>query len=122
MAIAKKGRRKIVVEDCHYLWWVDAWTEYPASLHVVSDDNRFHVIYPLGQHTAPSPRIYSLGDDFGARTGIRGPWHHFLTPRWDDTGAITPRFVRAVIEWARSPEASAREVDWRGELILPSER
>jgi len=105
MAISEKGRRKILVGEVTYLWWVEPWHDDAGdALHVVSRDGQLHLLVGLGRAV-----VISTGDRFGSRTGLRGPWRRFLAP-FALPAAVTPSVIRALIEWAISAEANLTEI------------
>ena len=112
MAISKKGRRKIVVADDSYVWWISPCHDDAGdALHIVSSGKEVHLLISLGQRRLASIVVISLGDRVGARRGLRGPWRRFVAPL-TLPGAVTPKFIRLIIEWATSAEGGAVEITW----------
>jgi len=70
----------------------------------------------------------SLSKFFGGRARLpqaqefgglepEGVWRRVRTPTWDDDTAVTPAFVRRLIEWCLSPDKEIVRVDWRGRAL-----
>jgi len=115
MGVATKSRRKIQVGDKRYIWYV-AEDDGPGGmvLHVISTDKHFRVKYQLNQPKGDE-YVVVLGRIFaGASTG--GSWKRFLCPRFASS-AVTPRSVRALIEWCLNEGMERHEVDWRSQAI-----
>ena len=56
MAVSKRGRAHIVIDDCDYFWQVlpkyDPNDHYPV-LTVVSDNKQLLIYYPLSEYKQP---------------------------------------------------------------------
>lgn len=108
MGVLKKGRAKLVVDGRLYLWWVCEDEDSPGHLlHVRSDDRRFAITYALDQSRAelPPPFITVLGREFPGLPDAGGCRIRVRCPRWSDDSAITPGFVRRLIDWCMGDEA-----------------
>jgi hypothetical protein len=126
MAVAPKGKRKILVGGRDFYWSVKDDPDSPSpKLSVLSPDKRFIVQYTLGQAQAHStgweeqwqpPFVEVLGSEFGGleRAGV---WRRLRTPTWGDDTAVTPAFVHRLIEWCLDPEKEVVRVDWRGRML-----
>lgn len=96
MSIRTKGRRKIIVGDQTYIWYVTLDDDSPyIILHIVSDDKRLILSCPLQTKIA---YIISMGRIFQAKE-TNGIWHRYLLP-FDIPEIITPGFVENVIVWS----------------------
>ena len=96
MSIRTKGRRKILVGEQHYIWYVAPDEESPYDLlHIASEDKTLMLACPLGTKTAYA---ISQGRIF-QKEKTDGCWHRYLLPS-EMPDAITPGFVRQVILWA----------------------
>ena len=114
MAVRKRGRRRIVVNNRLFLWWVQEDNDSPnLVLYVVSQDKQFLVQYYLG-YPEETCHLIVIGKEFGGLTDIGGIWRRFRCPQWEASGAITPSSVRSLILWSLSMEEARIEVDWRG--------
>jgi hypothetical protein len=82
---------------------------------VLSGDKRFIVVYPLSLRASPHRHVIIKGDDFAGRPGRPGCWSRVRTPEWPDGDAVTPSFVRRLIEWSLDPALPRVEVSWTGE-------
>lgn len=125
MAGALKRKRKIVVGARAFYWSVKDDPDGPlARLSILSPDKRFIVHYTLGQSRAHAlgwaeewrpPFVEVSGSEFGGLEPA-GVWRRVRTPAWGDDTAVTPAFVRRLIEWCLDPEKEVVLVDWRGRL------
>ena len=96
MSIRTKGRRKIIVGDQTYIWYVTLDDDSPyIILHIVSDDKRLILSCPLQTKIA---YVISKGRIFQAK-GTNGVWNRYLLP-FDIPEIITPSFVEKVIVWS----------------------
>ena len=114
MGISRKSRCKIVVNGREYLWYVapDVDAGDVPTLSVVSADRSFFVTYTLWQPESER-HVVVIGKDFrGATCG--GPYRRFLSPAFGTLDTVSPKDVRALIEWALLPGPPRQEVDWRG--------
>ncbi len=118
MAVSGKNRRKIVVGDRAYLWWVrDTDPEYNSpsttALMVVSADGKFGVRFFLGQ--PPDRRfLIVLGPDFGGLPDAGGPWVRVRCPEFLTGSEVAPAVVRRLIEWCTSPDRELVRVNYLG--------
>ena len=96
MSIRTKGRRKIIVGDQTYIWYVTLDDDSPyIILHIVSDDKRLILSCPLQTKIV---YVISKGRIFQAK-GTNGVWNRYLLP-FDIPEIITPSFVEKVIVWS----------------------
>lgn len=111
MAVRTKGRRKIVVDDRRYVWYVtERWDDPGDELRVVSEDKSFHATYPLFTEV---PFIMLSGrqiEEAFQRGCLR-------CPRFEIGESITPQSVKNLIQWALSNDKELIRVDWMGRLI-----
>ena len=126
MAVALKGKRKIIVRDRTFYWWIkDDPDGASMLLHVLSPDKRYLIRYAVGQAKAhslkwseqwPPPFVEVLGSEFG---GLQpeGCWRRVRTPVWEDDTVITPAFVQRLIEWSLDEEKEVVLTDSRGEAV-----
>ena len=96
MSVRTKGRRKIIVSDQTYIWYValDDDSAYNI-LHIASDDKHLILSCPLQTKTA---YVISKGRIFQAKETNR-IWNRYLLP-FDIPESITPSFVEKVIVWS----------------------
>ena len=120
MAVSKKGKRKITVNERTWFWWVgEADPECNSAsttvLTVISADSRFGIRFYLGQ---PSDKrfLIVLGPDFDGLPDAGGPWIRIRCPEWQSGPAITPVTVRKVIEWCTSSQRECIRVDCYGNV------
>ena len=96
MSIRTKGRRKIIVRDQNYIWYVALDDDSPYNiLHIVSDDKCLILSCPLQTKIA---YVISKGRIFQAK-GTNGVWNRYLLP-FDIPDSITPGFIEKVIVWS----------------------
>lgn len=106
MATAEKKRRKIIVGERRFLWYVAEDVDgFPPTvdgnlyaLNIVSEDKRFIVRYHLGQSDSERRHITVIGPEFGNRTNP-GCWRRYLCPHWSSDRGVAPAMVREIIEW-----------------------
>jgi hypothetical protein len=126
MAIAPKGKRKIVVRGRTFYWCVKADPDSLfLKLSVLSPDKKFIVQYALGQSRSQAlgwtkdwhpPFVEVLGGEFGGLEPA-GVWQRVRTPAWDEDATITPAFVRRFIDWCLDTEKEVVRVDWQGQVL-----
>ena len=120
MAVAKKNKRKILVDEGTYYWYVrDDDLDHmevgtTKSLTIVSEDKRFLVTYPLDQHGEHN-FIVVVGQRFGGTGDFGGTWQRVVCPRWDFGGAVTPALVRQIVLWALTDKENIA-VTYRGDI------
>lgn len=119
MGILKKNRRRIVVGERLFLWWVgeiqpEDWIG--SALTVASDDKRFLVRYYLGQKI-DRRFLVVLGVEFPGLPDAGGSWIRVLCPQWESGPGVRPGNVRRLIDWCLFHDRPLIEVDWRGTLI-----
>ena len=121
MTISRKGRRRIIVNARQYLWYVapDEDDCFEPMLTVVSTDRRVFLRYHITQ-SDDVRFVMVLGPEFCV-PGCGGPWRRFRCPEFGSPDSITPKDVRALIEWALRPGESPAEVDWTGQPLARSQ-
>ena len=92
MGIAKKYRRKLVIGERLFLWWVreiqpEDWLG--PVLTVASDDKRFLVRYYLGQKEEQRFLVV-LGPEFPGLPDAGGCWIRVLCPQWESGSSVQP--------------------------------
>lgn len=96
MSVLTKGRRKIIVADKMYIWYVAEDDESPYYvLHIVSEDKRLILSCPLQTKTAYA---ISKGRVFQTKQ-TDGTWNRYLLP-FELADIITPQIVERIIAWA----------------------
>lgn len=118
MGVAKRGRRRIVVGQRKYVWYVAEgldWVPYrKAVLHVLSEDKRLMVAYPLEQETA-TRTLRVMGPQLGGVVRHDGSSVHVRCPRFElEDWTVGPRVVKELIEWVLDDELPRTFVDWEG--------
>lgn len=120
MAIAKKGRRKIVVGLREFLWWVHAdWENYnapgAATVAVASNDRRILLSYVLNQDEQ-ARHVIVIGPEF---RGVlqSGPYRRFRCPMFGFADEIRPSHVAELIMWCTDPGPLPEPTDWRGRTV-----
>ena len=112
MAVAKKNRRKIIVSDKRYVWYVALDDDSPYHiLNIVSEDKALIISCPLKTETS---YIISKGNVFQNKK-TDGVWNRFLLP-FIVPEIVTPEFVSEVILWATQSE-NAKETKWNGKDV-----
>jgi hypothetical protein len=116
MAIRRKNRRKIVVDNRRFVWWVcDGETDwgYGPTLTIASEDKRF-VVCRFLTYTLEPVYLVVMGPEFPGLDSGDGGWRRVQCPVWEDTPMITPGQVRRLIEWCLSGEVPLVEVNRLG--------
>lgn len=112
MSVRTKNRRKIIVDNRLYLWYVALDNNSPYCIfHIVSDDKSVILDCPLKAETS---YIISKGRIF-QNQDTDGKWHRYFLP-FRIPEIITPQFVREIIEWSVQND-EATEVAWNGRNI-----
>jgi hypothetical protein len=121
MGVAKKHRRKIVIKERNFFWYVkeDVDWECLFALFIISENKHFNISYGINQDEAHR-YLTSLGKEFPklSSTKIGKPrigYQRVRCPKWEKNSAITPEIVRQIVEWCFTYDADVIEVDWRGE-------
>ena len=125
MAVALKRKRKIVVNDQFFYWYVGPCEDWLYTcLCVLSPDKKFLVHYHLNQSESyqivgPENWLPSFVTVLGNLGGLSasGSWRRVRTPIWQQDSIITPAFVRQLIEWCLDENKQIILVDWKGETI-----
>ena len=125
MAIAKKRKRKITINDRDFYWSVKPDDDDFGLLHlfIASDDKKFIVSYPLANKNPESgvscmqsnPYIIVMGKEFKGLDNLGHGWERFAVPKWDDE-AVTPSLVADIINWCLTIE-KVTPVDWSGNKL-----
>ena len=127
MGIAKKKRRKIVVNGRDFFWYIaEDDDSFPPTvlnnlhevndlhaLNVISEDKKFIVRYHLGQENPDTRHLTVIGEEFAGQN-YHGSWRRFKCPRWGSRDTVTPKDVRGLIEWCLEENKEIIEVDYRG--------
>ena len=121
MGIAGKNRRKIIVNKRTYYWYVTEDVDsFPSvllsnlyALNIISEDKRFIVRYHLGQENENTRHLTVIGEEFAGHR-YHGSWRRFQCPGWGGENHITPKDVRAVIDWCHEDNKEIVEVDYKG--------
>ena len=96
MAVRTKGRRKIIVENTLYLWYISLDKDSPYYMcNIVSEDKSVIMSCPL---KTKMPYVISKGRIF-QNIKTNGCWNRYLLP-FDIPETITPKFVLKVILWS----------------------
>ena len=116
--VTKKHKRRIIVNERTFLWWVaedddSPFVPYSLAAHVVSEDGKFFVRYHLRQPD-DLRHVTVIGEEFTV-AGCGGCWRRFRCPRFGTEIAMTPKDVRRLIEWSLDPADSPLEVDSKGQ-------
>jgi hypothetical protein len=109
MAVAKRKRRRIVVNGRSFVWYV---TDGPILMsyrlpdgtgmlvalviHIISEDKKFNVSYGLNQQDLPEPylpHLFVLGHEF---PGVQKAPTRIAVPRWYND-SISSKFVHDII-------------------------
>lgn len=102
MGIARKNRRRIVVGDREFLWWVyQDWEEWPGRvlLAVASADKHFIVHYAIEQQ-GEHRYLLVMGKEFPGLSSERASWAYVRCPVLTRGRAVGPADVRQLIEWS----------------------
>jgi hypothetical protein len=122
MSVRKKGRRRLVVADRVFIWWVcesepDCWVG--EVLTVASEDGHFFVRFYLGQE--PERRFLVVqGSEFAGLPDAGRYWIRVECPEWQSGPGIQPSDVRKLIDWSFSPDQPRFRVDYRGQPLSVS--
>ena len=112
MSIKAKGRRKIIVREQTYIWYValDDDSAY-YLLNIASDDKQMILSCPLGTKNA---YVISKGRIFQNK-GTNGKWNRYLLP-FDVPDVITPKFVEKMVVWS-TQNSDVEPMNWNGNDI-----
>lgn len=112
MAVTAKDRRKIVVEDKNYVWYVKSDCDSPYYImNIISEDKSLIVSCPLRTRTK---YIISKGNVFQNKD-TNGRWNRYLLP-FSVPDIITPEFVADVILWVTKGD-NAEKIEWNGKDV-----
>ena len=112
MVVKAKGRRRIVVKDKNYVWYVKIDCDSPYYiLNVISEDKLLIVSCPIGTRTN---YIISKGSIFQNRD-TNGQWNRYLLP-FSVPNTITSKFVADVIYWSIQGD-NAEKIEWNGKGV-----
>ena len=109
MGVNKKYKRKIIIEERAYYWYVkedDELYGYPF-LNIISIDRKFVVSYLLD-----SCLIIIKGKDFNGIEHTGHQWKWIEVP-FDRQKNITPAFVEKVVKWCLSPKNNIKYLDYK---------
>ena len=110
MGVSKKNRRKTIVGQREFYWYVcediDDFHEAAASdlraVNILSEDKTFIARYHIGQSIPELRHVTIIGREFGGSMEP-GSWRRFLCPDWCPESIVTPAVVRQIIEWCLDP-------------------
>ncbi len=106
MSVRTKGRRKIIVNEKKYVWYVKLDSESPYHvLNIISEDKKLIISCPLETNT---PYVISKGMVFQGKP-TDGYWGRYLLP-FCVPQIITPQFVADVIRWATQGKQAIKVV------------
>nr|WP_294861585.1 hypothetical protein [uncultured Fluviicola sp.] len=98
MAISKKQKRTITVDEKTYLWWVFDETDQTAfdntQIKLISEDQSHYIQYGLEQEDENRRVVIGL-QNAGVLIQLECPKFE------DEQGIITPAGIRKLIEWCR---------------------
>ncbi|AFY44808.1 hypothetical protein [Nostoc sp. PCC 7107] len=115
MAVSTKNRRKIVINNRKFIWYVkDDPDSSDFVLHVISENKNFIVNYHLQQPKSTCYLII-LGKEFPGLPDAGNKWIRVLCPQWEIDSIITPSSVRQLIEWCLFSERELIRVNWLGQ-------
>ncbi|GAA5123930.1 hypothetical protein JIN84_11995 [Luteolibacter yonseiensis] len=123
MGVSKKNRRKIIVEQREFYWYVcEDVDDFPEAatgdlrvVNILSEDKTFIVRYHIGQSVPELRHVTIIGHEFGG--GMEpGSWRRFLCPDWCPGLIVNPAVVRRIIEWCLDP-VSRIAVDYAGRPV-----
>ena len=107
MSVSTKGRRKIIVNEKVYVWYVKPDDDSPFHiLNIISEDKKLIISCPLKIKT---PYVISKGSMFQDKQ-TAGYWERYLLP-FSIPEIITPQFISEVILWATQGEQTVK-VAW----------
>lgn len=110
--VKTKGRRKIIVADKMYIWYVKLDYDSPYHiLSIVSSDKTLIIHCPLEINKA---YVISEGNKFQNKK-TNGIWNRYLL-LLNVPEIITPKFVADIILWATQSE-KAVEIKWNGKDV-----
>lgn len=119
--MARKSKRKIVVNERNFQWYVAeeldgvAYLEADTILTILSDDKRFIIKYPFSQ-SGNNNFLVVIGKEFGGNGSFGKSWQRVISPVWEKGKSMTPGIVREIIEWSLS-EKTCFFVDFLGNEI-----
>ena len=121
MGIAKKGKRKIVINDREFYWYVSEDEDSLRlgvlnTLTIVSEDKKFLVKYPICQKGEYNLLIV-LGEEFVDNGSWGKTWQRVECPKWENSESITPGIVRTIVEWSLSKKV-IKLIDYKGNEII----
>jgi hypothetical protein len=115
MAVSLKGRRKLMVRNRRFVWWVCDSRDRYLELNVGSDDGAFFVRYHLGQ-PAESRFLDIIGREFPGRAGA-GHRSRIRCAEWQKGASIGPGDVRRLVDWCFNEDKQLSWVDGDGNAI-----
>ena len=112
MSISAKRRRRIIVGDKTYFWYVALDDESPYNiLNIVSDDKYLILSCPL---RTGKEYVISKGRVFQTKE-TDGCWNRYLLP-FNIPDIITPKFVEELIVWSTG-DTEATPIDGIGNPV-----
>ena len=126
MAVARRKKRKILVNGRVFFWYIkgDAYSPF-VVLHILSPDKTFIINYTLRQSKSHAlswtnewlpPFVVVLGGEFGGLK-MSGCYRRVRLPEWEEDIVATPSFVRRLIEWCLDENREIILTDWRGQAL-----
>lgn len=119
MGISTKNRRRLIVDNQPYLWWVatnDSYYLNPGDpvLTVATENRQFFVRYGLFQsdesrHLVVSTMVPGVVTASGNR---------FQCPAFGTTDSIRPTDVAALVRWCLRTDNPPVKVDFAGQPLL----
>lgn len=112
MGIRTKGKRRIIVRDQVYFWYIalDDDSSY-SILNIVSDDKHLILSCPLRTKIA---YVISKGIIFQTKA-TNGIWNRYILP-FEIPDMITPKFVENLITWS-TQNSEAMSISWNGDDV-----
>ena len=120
MAISKKKKRKIVVNNREFYWYMKLTEDWmyaynTPQLYVISEDKNFLISYQPGQQNE-NPFLIIKGKEFRGIKEANSSWIRVKTPAWNET-QITPGFVARIINWCLYEDHDIVFVDYLGKIL-----
>jgi len=125
MGVSPKNKRKIIVNNRTYYWYVkedpddfpyDLVNHNLNALNIVSEDKRFIVRYYLGFKSKDKRYLVVIGKDFAGKDHP-GTWQRVKCPEWCKGGIVTPKDAESIIKWCMQKKNDIVLVDFGGNII-----
>ena len=120
MAVKKRGRREIIVNDETYIWHVALNRDGPGKvLHVANQDKTLVVMHALEKiNEEDSAYVVVVCAEGFEGAEKQGFWQRFVSPEFHNGLAVMPSHVRNLILWCRSAEHERTPYDFCGCPVL----